>query len=285
MKYLINQHVTYDSYQGLLYTSDVDDAIKLTTTLNRLLLVLAQNNGEVLDRETLLRRVWEEHNQVVSDNNLNSSVSVLRRHLASFFDEEVISTIPKVGIKFSADLTFITPEEQPEEQSEEQLEEQLEETILETTPSLSTSFESPLESAEKDEIKTEVAAKKPYILNNRYLEITLVVVIIFCLLYLFKSYFFASRTEYPEVGQIDQCSIRYINSYHKADTRTMSFAVLKERLENLGINCKKPATVFYYNVGIITKNKNFNDDYLFLSYCPKTAKDGATISCENFYVK
>lgn len=274
MKYLINQHVTYDSNQGLLYTSDVDDAIKLTTTLNRLLLVLAQNNGEVLDRETLLRRVWEEHNQVVSDNNLNSSVSVLRRHLASFFDEEVISTIPKVGIKFSANLTFITPEEQPEEQSEEM--------IVETHPTLSTSFEPSLEN---DEIKTEAAVKKSYILNNRYLEITLIVVIIFCLLYLFKSYFFANRTEYPEVGQIDQCSIRYINSYHKADTRTMSFSVLKERLKKLDIDCKKPATVFYYNVGIITQNKNFDDDYLFLSYCPKTAKDGATISCENFYVK
>lgn len=273
MKYLINQHVTYDSYQGLLYTSDVDDAIKLTTTLNRLLLVLAQNNGEVLDRETLLRRVWEEHNQVVSDNNLNSSISVLRRHLASFFDEEVISTIPKVGIKFSANLTFITPEEQ------------LEEITVETHPSLSTSSEPSLETNEQNEIKPEAPVKKAYILNNRYLEITLVVVIIFCLLYLFKSYFFANRTEYPEVGQIDQCSIRYINSYHKADTRTMSFAVLKERLEKLNIDCKKPATVFYYNVGIITQNKNFNDDYLFLSYCPKTAKDGATISCENFYVK
>ncbi|EPL9570680.1 winged helix-turn-helix domain-containing protein [Providencia rettgeri] len=277
MKYLINQHVTYDSYQGLLYTSDVDDAIKLTTTLNRLLLVLAQNNGEVLDRETLLRRVWEEHNQVVSDNNLNSSVSVLRRHLASFFDEEVISTIPKVGIKFSANLTLITPEEKLEEQSEEM--------IVETHPTLSTSFEPSFENDEKDEIKTEAAVKKSYILNNRYLEITLIVVIIFCLLYLFKSYFFANRTEYPEVGQIDQCSIRYINSYHKADTRTMSFSVLKERLKKLDIDCKKPATVFYYNVGIITQNKNFDDDYLFLSYCPKTAKDGATISCENFYVK
>ncbi|WP_272539022.1 winged helix-turn-helix domain-containing protein [Providencia sp. PROV197] len=273
MKYLINQHVTYDSNQGLLYTSHVDDAIKLTTTLNRLLLVLAQNNGEVLDRETLLRRVWEEHNQVVSDNNLNSSISVLRRHLSSFFDDEIISTIPKVGIKFSANLTFEISEEQPEE------------TISEIPSLLSPSTESSLEIDEENEINAKTPVKKAYILNNRYLEITLIAVIIFCLLYLFKSYFFASRTEYPEVGQIDQCSIRYINSYHKADTRSMSFSVLKDRLKSLNIDCKKPATIFYYNVGIITQNKNFDDDYLFLSYCPKTAKDGATISCENFYAK
>lgn len=56
MKYLIN-NIIYDSHQGLLYRDNIDDAIKLTTTLNRLLLVLVQNNGEVLDRETLLSRV------------------------------------------------------------------------------------------------------------------------------------------------------------------------------------------------------------------------------------
>lgn len=273
MKYLINQHVTYDSYQGLLYTSDVDDAIKLTTTLNRLLLVLVQNNGEVLDRETILRRVWEEHNQVASDNNLNSSISVLRRHLSSFFNEEIISTIPKVGVKFSANLTT------------EIIEEQVDEITLGTSPPSSLSVTPSFTIDKGTEIKTENPVKKSYILNNRYLEIALIVVIVFCLLYLFKSYFFSNRTEYPEVGQIDQCTIRYINSYHKADTSTISFSVLKERLKNLNIDCKKPATVFYYNVGIITRDKKFNDNYLFLSYCPNTAKDGATISCENFYAK
>ncbi len=85
MNYLINNHINYDSHQGLLYIDDVNNALKLTTTLNRLLLVLVQNNHDIVDRETILRRVWEEHNQVVSDNNLNSSVSVLRRHLSSFF--------------------------------------------------------------------------------------------------------------------------------------------------------------------------------------------------------
>ncbi|MEX5923894.1 winged helix-turn-helix domain-containing protein [Providencia hangzhouensis] len=101
---MINNHINYDSHQGLLYIDDVNNALKLTTTLNRLLLVLVQNNHDIVDRETILRRVWEEHNQVVSDNNLNSSVSVLRRHLSSFSDDEIITTVPKVGIKFSADL-------------------------------------------------------------------------------------------------------------------------------------------------------------------------------------
>ncbi len=269
MKYLINNIINYDSHQGLLYSDDIDNAIKLTTTLNRLLLVLVQNNHDVLDREILLRRVWEDHNQVVSDNNLNSSISVLRRHLSSFFDEEIITTIPKVGIKFSAVLEF-------------------ENSVEDITPNTlnSLSLEDEYTYPIKSEISTKVITdKKNYMLNNRYLEIALIGIIIFCLLYLFKSYFFASRTEYPEVGRIDQCSIRYINSYHKPDTTTVSFSTLQEKLADLNIDCKKPATIFYYNVGTVTHDKNLHDDFLFLSYCPSTPKDGATVSCENFYVK
>ncbi|WP_265694682.1 winged helix-turn-helix domain-containing protein, partial [Providencia rustigianii] len=198
MKYLIN-NIIYDSHQGLLYRDNIDNAIKLTTTLNRLLLVLVQNNGEVLDRETLLTRVWDEHNQVASDNNLNSSISVLRRHLSSFFDDEVITTIPKVGIKLNAQLQSLSSESNHDTQQEEPID------ILPSKLQKSSIIENV--SAEK----TLSTKKKSYILNNRYIELSLVIIIVFCLLYLFKNYFFATRTEYPEVGRIDQCSIRYIN--------------------------------------------------------------------------
>ncbi len=270
MNYLINNIIIYDNHQGLLYTDDVNNAIKLTTTLNRLLLVLIQNNNEILDRETLLRRVWEDHNQVVSDNNLNSSISVLRRHLSSFWNGEIITTIPKIGMKFSAELKFEGSENLPSQD----------------IVSLNSDIESEPAAIVKPETETKsVIAKKSYILNNRYLEVALIGIIIFCLIYLFKSYFFANKVEYPEVGRIDQCSIRYINSYHKPDTTTVSFTILQEKLTKLNINCQKPATIFYYNVGTLTHNKNIHDDFLFISYCPSAPKDSATVSCENFYVK
>ncbi|ENU1226832.1 helix-turn-helix domain-containing protein [Providencia rettgeri] len=272
MNYLINNHINYDSHQGLLYTDDINDALKLTTTLNRLLLVLVQNNHDIVDRETILRRVWEEHNQVVSDNNLNSSVSVLRRHLSSFSDDEIITTVPKVGFKFSAGLKIENGREEINDNSDELLFT----TDLEITPS----------SEMLEGTQTQAAGnKKNYMLNNRYVEISLIGLIIFCLLYLFKSYFFASRTEYPEVGRIDQCSIRYINSYHKPDTTTISFETIQNEPTKLDIDCKKSATVFYYNVGIIANDKNLYDNFLFLSYCPTVPKDNTTVSCENFYVR
>ncbi|EKT53818.1 winged helix-turn-helix domain-containing protein [Providencia rettgeri] len=270
MKYLINNYITYDSHQGLLYTENINNALKLTTTLNRLLLVLVQNNHEVVDRETILRRVWEEHNQVVSDNNLNSSVSVLRRHLSNFSNNEIIVTIPKVGIKFSAELKNENTEIN-DDQNELSLASEIENDSL---------------SIQQQETEPLLPAnKKSYILNNRYIEIMLISIIIFCLLYLFKSYFFTNKTDYPEVGRIDQCSIRYINSYHKPDTSKVNFPTLQEELIKLNIDCNKKATIFYYNVGTVTNSKNKSDDFLFISYCPNIPKDKATVSCENYYVK
>ncbi|MFP4816776.1 winged helix-turn-helix domain-containing protein [Providencia hangzhouensis] len=100
MNYLINNHINYDSHQGLLYIDDVNNALKLTTTLNRLLLVLVQNNHDIVDRETILRRVWEEHNQVVSDNNLNSSVSYSDAIYHLFLMMKLSRLYLKLGLNF-----------------------------------------------------------------------------------------------------------------------------------------------------------------------------------------
>lgn len=106
MNYLINNYVIYDSVKGELYTRNDGEVIKLSKTLNRLMLVFVQNNNQVLDKERLLQDVWKVHNQVVSDNNLSSNISVLRRYLLSFFDDNIIISIPKVGFKLSADVVL-----------------------------------------------------------------------------------------------------------------------------------------------------------------------------------
>lgn len=300
MNYLINNHIIYDSQQGLLYDNihNGGEEIKLTITLNRLLLVLVQNNNEVLDRETLLHRVWKDNNQVVSDNNLNSSISVLRRHLSSFSEDEFITTLPKVGIKFSAIIGSENKYVQSEYNSEnEKFNEEIqnqpdlasEDLKNELANKLSRLAEKPsnveLDTKLEDLDEEKIPAKKTHVLNNRYVEIVLIFISLFCLIYLFKSYFFENKIEYPVVGQIDQCTIRYINSYHKPDIRSINISLLKERLTNLDINCKKSSTIFYYNVGIVTGEKNTSNDYFYISYCPNSLKDNTTVSCENFYVK
>nr|ELR5245692.1 helix-turn-helix domain-containing protein [Providencia rettgeri] len=200
MKYLINQYVTYDSFHGVLYASNDDNIIKLTTTLNRLLLILVQNNGAILAREDLLHRVWKEHNQVVSDNNLNSSISVLRRHLSCFFKEDIIITIPKVGVKFSVNEVLELPPTKNENSKLDLLMPYLEsnkESSIENTKKRSEVYN------EENKINPGVVIKNNIKIGKHFTEILLVVIIITIFIYVFKYYFFINRNEYPEIGQVD----------------------------------------------------------------------------------
>ncbi|MEL5367330.1 helix-turn-helix domain-containing protein, partial [Serratia nevei] len=76
--------------------------IILTATLNRLLALFVKNNNLVLSREHVLEKVWEEHGQVASDNNLNNSMSVLRKILATLGEEDILVTLPRQGFSFTA---------------------------------------------------------------------------------------------------------------------------------------------------------------------------------------
>lgn len=249
MNYLINDRVTYDSLNGKLYILNDGEVVRLSKTLNRLMLVFVQNSNKILDREQLLLSVWQGHNQVVSDNNLNSNISVLRRYLSSFFDEDMILTIPKIGFKFSAQVV-------------------VEEKINLEPQNLNN--------------------KKNLLINNKskkklwfFLGLT-IFSIVFILGFVYikhKNY----SVSYPIVGKIDQCIVYYINDDYKLDVKSFSENTLKEKISYLGINCKLPAKVYYYVSSILMKDDDKGT--LFLSYCPETSKNQPVMSCETFYEK
>jgi DNA-binding winged helix-turn-helix (wHTH) protein/TolB-like protein/Tfp pilus assembly protein PilF len=71
------------------------------------LIVLVQNAGKVLDRETLMQAVWA--GAIVEDANLTVAISQLRKAFGQESDpDEFIQTIPRVGYRFVADVREIT---------------------------------------------------------------------------------------------------------------------------------------------------------------------------------
>lgn len=67
------------------------------------LIVLVQNAGETLERETLLDAVWGD--AIIEDANLTVAFSQLRKAFGrNDDDEEFIETIPRVGYRFVAKL-------------------------------------------------------------------------------------------------------------------------------------------------------------------------------------
>jgi DNA-binding winged helix-turn-helix (wHTH) protein/TolB-like protein len=65
-----------------------------------LLEYLLENTGRVLDRETILKTVWQD--RIVEDGNLTQSISVLRHVLSEdAAAADCIETIPKHGYRFT----------------------------------------------------------------------------------------------------------------------------------------------------------------------------------------
>ncbi len=99
-----NQRILYefddfrvDSGQFLLVKQG--HAQPLTATVFRILLLLLENAGEVVTKETLVSTVWPD--SFVEEGNLNRNVSTLRKALGETpRDHRYIETVPKTGYRF-----------------------------------------------------------------------------------------------------------------------------------------------------------------------------------------
>lgn len=77
--------------------------VPTTPRVFHLLVVLVENAGRLVTKETLLNEIWQD--SFVEEGNLNSTVSRLRKILGEKPDEKrFIETIPRVGYRFVAEI-------------------------------------------------------------------------------------------------------------------------------------------------------------------------------------
>lgn len=110
MIYKIANTVLFDSIDGTLRLQGEDEFTKLPLPASRLLDVLLSNYDKVLEREFLLSEVWDKYGLIGSDNNLNQYASILRRTLKSMGVDNIIITVPRVGLRINNDLAITTDE-------------------------------------------------------------------------------------------------------------------------------------------------------------------------------
>jgi DNA-binding winged helix-turn-helix (wHTH) protein/Tol biopolymer transport system component len=85
-------------------------AVPLSPRLFDTLLVLVENRGHVVEKNELMRKVWND--VAVEENNLTQSISALRRILGDNLDgPKFIETIPKRGYRFVAPVLEVSEEE------------------------------------------------------------------------------------------------------------------------------------------------------------------------------
>ena len=79
--------------------------IQLPPKIFDTLLLLVENAGRVVSKESMLARIWED--SFVEENNLAQNISALRRVLRERNGKKFIETVPKLGYRFVAEVEEI----------------------------------------------------------------------------------------------------------------------------------------------------------------------------------
>ncbi|HEY8458918.1 MAG TPA: winged helix-turn-helix domain-containing protein, partial [Blastocatellia bacterium] len=82
--------------------------VPLTPKAFETLLILVENNGRVIDKDELLKKIWPD--TFVEEVNLAKNVSYLRKILGGEEAAKYIETIPKRGYRFVANVKDISNE-------------------------------------------------------------------------------------------------------------------------------------------------------------------------------
>lgn len=86
-----------------------EELIAITPKAFDTLLVLIENRGQIVDKDTLLNRVWE--NTFVEESTLAQNISTLRKIFASSGnDKQLIETFPRRGYRFVGEVSEVVDE-------------------------------------------------------------------------------------------------------------------------------------------------------------------------------
>jgi DNA-binding winged helix-turn-helix (wHTH) protein len=106
MKYIINLNVIFDPDNRVLtLKNDIQQSIELSKPATRLLSELLSNNKVNLERDDILKNVWEDYGFSPSNASLNNHISELRKAFTNLgISKDIIFTVPRVGFRMDAEI-------------------------------------------------------------------------------------------------------------------------------------------------------------------------------------
>lgn len=99
MIYLIENQIVFNPEDNSLsLLSDTESKITVSNPARRILSLLIEQHGSVVQRELFFKKVWDDYGLISSNNNLNHCISKLRKVISTLgYPDEFIVTVPKVG--------------------------------------------------------------------------------------------------------------------------------------------------------------------------------------------
>ncbi len=111
-KFLINDLVVFSTEKkSLIPLNDTGNTVSLNGPASECLTLLLKKNGKVIDQKEFFHEVWESKGQYVTTNTFYQNISVLRKAMKAVgINDEIIKTLPKLGIKFTGKVEMISAE-------------------------------------------------------------------------------------------------------------------------------------------------------------------------------
>jgi len=105
MRYDINAGLIYDAADGTLTLSGSDTPdTQLSITASALLYFFLQHQ-EVVSRDDVLKKVWDDNGLTSSNSNLNQYLSMLRKTFRHYGVDNIILTISRGNLQFNPDIS------------------------------------------------------------------------------------------------------------------------------------------------------------------------------------
>jgi len=235
------------------------DMITLTRVTSELLLLFVENNSIPLHREFILTELWEKKGLNASSNNLNNYVSMLRKALGQCGCTDVITTIPKHGFIFEADIVRIGDGDKF--------------GVSEASPDADLQSLTLLEPViERPPVRNPFSSRK----------VIGMVIVLSLLIIVFspKIYdYFKLQSVRTEFFTYEQCQFYLTDDKTREIATSQIISNLKVNAEKLKLNCAHKVNVYYF-----ADNKVDASGHVVLtdliSYCPYNSK----APCDNYYL-
>ncbi|WP_167558299.1 winged helix-turn-helix domain-containing protein [Buttiauxella ferragutiae] len=261
MEYIIEGVIKYNSSNGTLYIDDSGmDMITLARVTNEILLLFIQHNHVPLKRDFILSELWEKRGLTSSSNGLNNYVSMLRKALAQCGYPDLITTIPKHGFIFEAEISNVVANE-----------------FLRIDESLVSDLLPQIPLAPETEIK-RISVRESR-LTRKVIGPSALVIILLVLFFpgIYNAYM--QRAIKTEFFTYKQCQ------FYIADDKTREIATIKiidnikASAAEINLNCERKANVYYFADNKVDSSGNVVLKDL-ISYCHYKSKT----PCDNYYL-
>ncbi|ANS44708.1 winged helix-turn-helix domain-containing protein [Serratia inhibens] len=258
MEFIINEVLKYNSSDGTLICPDNSvDMITLTRVANELLLLFINNNHISLRRDDILNELWEKRGLSASSNNLNNYVSMLRRALEQCGFAGLITTIPKYGFIFEADVVAAATNALSEDTDEN----------------------AALASLVFNDEEKNINPKARYFSSVK-LKVAFVFIVTIMILFSSQLYeYIYLKSNRTEVFGMGKCTFYLIDDKIGGRVKEDVIHNMKAAAKKEKINCDVKSNVYYVSEGLLDLlGKKYVSRSLM--YCPY----GNKLPCENYHI-